>query len=186
MRIRKQFNGSLTRELRSNIPRCSLDFRFLYKMLNVYSIFRICKEILEKDKFAVHDEDFESNTALHLACLHGHSRVVNALITNGADIQCRNYLLWTPLDCAAAHGQPKCARMLLDSNADINPMDKNKTTPLHLTARYGHEKTAKLLIERGASVTQINSSGFNPLVTAIWHGKRYIFQITKFVFVLRR
>ena len=36
--------------------------------------FRICKEILKHDKYAVNDDDCENNTALHLACIHGHSR----------------------------------------------------------------------------------------------------------------
>eukprot|EP00094_Tigriopus_californicus_P006606 TCALIF_06362-PA protein Name:"Similar to trpa-1 Transient receptor potential cation channel subfamily A member 1 homolog (Caenorhabditis elegans)" AED:0.12 eAED:0.12 QI:8/0.6/0.31/0.93/1/1/16/267/1355 len=133
---------------------------------------RICKEILKRDKFAVNDEDSDSNTALHLASIHGHSKVVAALIESGADIEARNYYLWTPLDCAAAYGQPKCAKLLLDANAPIDPMDKNKTTPLHLAARSGHEKTVKLLIERGASLVQTNSEGHNALTMAILHGKK--------------
>eukprot|EP00095_Tigriopus_kingsejongensis_P005747 maker-scaffold28_size608977-snap-gene-2.12 protein:Tk05747 transcript:maker-scaffold28_size608977-snap-gene-2.12-mRNA-1 annotation:"transient receptor potential cation channel subfamily a member 1-like protein" len=157
---------------------------------------RICKEILKQDKFAVNDEDSDSNTALHLACMNGHSMVVTTLIASGADIEARNYYLWTPLDCAAAYGQPKCAKLLLDSfvqfvesmlektflainvefpikaNAPIDPMDKNKTTPLHLASRFGHEKTAKLLIERGASLIQTNSEGHNALTLAIQHGKK--------------
>ena len=87
------------------------------------------------DKFSVNDDDAESNTPLHLACVHGHSRVVSCLISAGADIGARNYYLWTPLDCAAAYGQPKCAKLLIDANAPIDPMDKNRTTPLHLAAR---------------------------------------------------
>lgn len=129
---------------------------------------------MKRDTFAVHDEDSESNSSLHLACINGHSQVVSTLLAYGADIKSRNYYLWTPLDCAAAYGQIKCAKILLDANADIDPMDKNKTTPLHLAARYGHERTAKLLIERGASVTQANTLGHNALVTAILHGKRCV------------
>ena len=75
-----------------------------------------------------------------------YSRLVSTLISYGADIKSRNYVLWTPLDCAAAYGQQKCAKILLDANADINPMDRNKVTPLHLAAKYGHEHTVKLLI----------------------------------------
>ena len=36
------------------------------------------------------------------------------LIGAGADIECRNYYLWTPIDCAAAYGQPKCVKQLID------------------------------------------------------------------------
>ena len=79
---------------------------------------RITKEILRRDRFAVNDEGSNSNTALHLACSYGHSRVVNILIQHGAEIEARNYYLWTPLDCAAAYGQPKCAKLLL--NVSLN------------------------------------------------------------------
>ena len=62
----------------------------------------------------MNDEDSDSNTALHLACIHGHARIVKTLIEHGAEIEARNYYLWTPLDCAAAYGQPKCVKLLLD------------------------------------------------------------------------
>ena len=74
---------------------------------------KIVKELLKRDKYSVNDEDFESQTALHLACIHGHFKVVAALIKADADIQARNYCLWTPLDCAAAHGWVKCAKLLI-------------------------------------------------------------------------
>ena len=65
---------------------------------------RLVREILERDQFSVNDEDYESQTPLHLACVHGHIKVVAALIEAKANIQARNYYLWTPLDCAAAFG----------------------------------------------------------------------------------
>ena len=74
----------------------------------------VCKEILKNDKYAINDDDCENNTALHLACRYGHSRVVSALINAGADIVARNYYLWTPMDCAAAYGQPKCVKILIE------------------------------------------------------------------------
>jgi hypothetical protein len=38
-------------------------------------ICRLVREILERDQFSVNDEDFESQTALHLACTNGHMKV---------------------------------------------------------------------------------------------------------------
>lgn len=37
---------------------------------------RLVKEILERDQFSVNDEDYESQTALHLACIRGHIKVL--------------------------------------------------------------------------------------------------------------
>ena len=74
---------------------------------------RIVREILSRDSYSVNDEDYESQTALHLACMHGHYKVVSLLIKAMADIQARNCYLWTPLDCAAAYGWVKCAQLLI-------------------------------------------------------------------------
>ncbi len=69
---------------------------------------------MKHDKYAVNDEDSDSNTALHLACIHGQNVVVSILIAAGANIEAKNYYLWTPLDGAAASGYFRCAEMLLD------------------------------------------------------------------------
>ena len=42
--------------------------------------------ILEHDPAAVNDEDNDSQTALHLACIHGKYDVVELLLDKGADI----------------------------------------------------------------------------------------------------
>lgn len=70
------------------------------------------------DDSAVYDEDEDSNTALHLACTNRRAKVAEVLLKNGADVQNRNLMKWTPLDCAAAVGAYHCAKLLLDvSNA---------------------------------------------------------------------
>ena len=80
--------------------------------------------ILEHDPAAVNDEDNDSQTALHLACIHGKYDVVELLLDKGADIEARDFNLWMPLDCAAAYGRPKCAKMLLEAGASVDPVDK--------------------------------------------------------------
>ena len=44
---------------------------------------------MKQNRMVVNDEDEDSNTALHLAALAGHNKVVQALIENGADIEAR-------------------------------------------------------------------------------------------------
>ena len=66
------------------------------------------------DDSAVYDEDEDSNTALHLACMNKRSKVAEVLLKNNADVQNRNLMKWTPLDCAASVGAYNCAKLLLD------------------------------------------------------------------------
>ena len=118
------------------------------------------------------DEDEDSNTALHLACINKRAKVVAKLLTYGADVQKRNSKKWTPLDCAAAAGSYKCAKLLLENDAPIDPMDRSKTTPLHLAAEGGHDRLILLLLDHGANIAQEDAYGRNMLELAILSNKR--------------
>ncbi|ELT91340.1 hypothetical protein CAPTEDRAFT_201917 [Capitella teleta] len=120
----------------------------------------------------INDEDEDSNTALHLASLAGHNKVVEALLQAGADVEARNCTLWTPLDCAAAKGWEKTVRVLLEADAPVDPMDKTKTTPLHLSSSRGHAGVVELLLKWHASVVQRDSEGRNCLDLAIDNGNK--------------
>lgn len=52
---------------------------------------------MNRDKTCVNDEDENSNTALHLAALHGHGKVVDILLTAGADVAARSVLYNSPM-----------------------------------------------------------------------------------------
>ena len=69
---------------------------------------------LSHDQTCVADEDENSNTALHLACLNKQSECVDALLRYDSDVQSRNDKKWTPLDCAASVGATRCAKLLIE------------------------------------------------------------------------
>ncbi|ROT68231.1 putative transient receptor potential cation channel subfamily A member 1-like isoform X2 [Penaeus vannamei] len=133
---------------------------------------RVVRELVRRHKLLIPDENEESNTALHLACLEGHPEVVKVLLEHGAEVEARNTSLWTPLDCASAKGHVYCVHLLLDYDAPLDPLDKTKTTPLQLAAREGHVAVTKLLLERGASLSACDSNGRNALEQAIAAGRR--------------
>ena len=47
----------------------------------------------------------ESNTALHIACVHGFEEIAVHLMGKGADVKSRNYNNETPLHLASYYGQ---------------------------------------------------------------------------------
>ena len=55
----------------------------------MFTCFSVVRELVRQNRMVVNDEDEDSNTALHLAALAGHNKVVQALIDNGADIEAR-------------------------------------------------------------------------------------------------
>lgn len=85
---------------------------------------RVVRDLVHRYKFLISDENEESNTPLHLACLEGHSEVVSVLLEAGADVEARNSSLWTPLDCASARGHVVCVHHLLDYDSPLDPLDK--------------------------------------------------------------
>ena len=75
-------------------------------------------------RYLAKDENENSDTPLHLACLQGHTDVVRVLLEAGADVDARNSSLWTPLDCASAKGHVLCVNELLDYDSPLDPIDK--------------------------------------------------------------
>lgn len=79
--------------------------------------------------------DDQGHTALHLAASLARQRIVDSLITNGADIHRGNYLGETPLirACLATHNaDQQCFNTLVASlNQSIRTLDTSKKSVLH-------------------------------------------------------
>jgi len=128
------------------------------------------------------------NFALSDACFHGHWRLVQYLIEQGADVNrasadtgetplhavlCKtNRVRYTPL-----------VRILLASGADPNHatlpgaetgsfMRDCRTkgeTPLHRAAAFGNEEDIRLLLDAGARIDAKDANGDTPLGWASWY-----------------
>ncbi len=71
-------------------------------------------------------DDSEDMTALHYAAEKGHTFVVNLLILNQANIECRNKSNNMPIHLAAKNGHVETVKFLLKGKSNHQTSKKNK------------------------------------------------------------
>ncbi|TVY89821.1 Serine/threonine-protein phosphatase 6 regulatory ankyrin repeat subunit B [Lachnellula willkommii] len=97
--------------------------------------------------------------ALHWAAAHGHSAVIEALLSRGADINAATRLKGhTPLQLAALWGNSRCVNILLQRGALVNVRDKLGRTAADLTSEPGISQALKSASNREESSKRRNST----------------------------
>jgi pectate lyase len=134
------------------------------------------------------------DTALHSAVRSSNLRIIELIMTKGADVAVRNDDGQTALDIAMDRGRTKIVKLLannrssvasiylaaflgdqarvrelIESGTDINAKDQSGMTPL-LRAISGRQiQLAKFLVENGANISIGNKWGQAPLIYALWN-----------------
>lgn len=90
-------------------------------------------------------------TALDWAAVKGHVEVVQFLLDNGADIDCRGSFGDTPLIRAAGNGQLEVVKLLLAAGADVNAKNNGGRTALYDAEGRRHSAVAVLLKAHGGT-----------------------------------
>jgi ankyrin repeat protein len=122
------------------------------------------------------------------AAFHGHWRLCEFLIENGADVNRASPDSGeTPLHAALCsdkrHGCGLVVKVLLAHGANPNCRTKPSAetggfvrdvrtraeTPLHRAAAFGDEETIQLLLDAGAVIDAKDMNGDSPLTWASWH-----------------
>ena len=90
-------------------------------------------------------------TALYAAAAMGHSRVVDALLRAGAEVDCAEFARGcTALYAAAECGRVTAVRVLLHAGADVDVRSQEGHTALYAAASEGHPDVVRLLLNAGA------------------------------------
>ena len=109
----------------------------------------------------------------------GDIGIMECLISNGAEINRKNYWGQTPIFSAAEGGRLEAAKLLIARGATVNAQGDFGATPLLVAVSNGCASVAKLLIDNGADVNLANSHGERPVHKAtsaymatllIWRG----------------
>lgn len=133
-------------------------------------------------------KSFGDNFDLNGAAFHGHWRLCQFLIENGADT---NHPLpdtgETPLHAAlckanspahhhvikvllAGGANPNCATKAgAETGGFMRDCRTRAETPLHRAAAFGSEETIQMLLDAGASKDAKDMNGDSPLTWASWH-----------------
>jgi len=107
------------------------------------------EELIKTDPQLVHATDYNGNTPLHSATLHGRVQVVKYLLEKGAKVNVQNLAGMTPLHFAAREGFLEVATILLSHNADVNIRNSQGWTALKWALEMDHADIADLLRKQG-------------------------------------
>jgi ankyrin repeat protein len=100
---------------------------------------------------------------LHVAVSGNRDKTVGLLITNGAKIDIRDALEWTPLFYAIYSGHQNLIQVLLTNDADVHAEDYRGNTPMHMAIRSGSMNIVNMIIAKGGDLDAKNNEGVTPL-----------------------
>jgi ankyrin repeat protein len=115
------------------------------------------KQLLDKGAHAYIQDDQWS--ALMMAAIIGDLDIVNALLSNDANLNAANDEGVTALMYAASAGHTAVVGALLAKGAAVNASDAAGLTALMLAANNGHADTVRALFDTGADLTARSRTG---------------------------
>lgn len=122
---------------------------------------------LNSDPNSISARNESRQTALHLAVVYDRAKLVELLVSRGADVICRDDYGQTPLHSSIDSRDVDIARLLILLGANIHATDNKGNTPLHLAARRAQKSSIELLILNGATVDIKNNDGKKPIDLAL-------------------
>ena len=125
----------------------------------------IVLDLLETKKW----DDIKGSYDLFVAGI-GYTKIVEALIRAGADVNAVNRDEKTALIFAASKGSVEAVKALIRAGADVNAVNKDEKTALMFATSKGYVEAVKALIEAGADVNAVDKYGNTALMFATIKG----------------
>ncbi|XP_033372055.1 ankyrin repeat domain-containing protein 36C-like isoform X2 [Parus major] len=119
------------------------------------------------NKHRINSYNPDKQTPLHLACINGHTDVVQFLVEKKCKLNPCDKLNKSPLMKAVEHQHKDCAAILLEHGANHDHRDVNGNTALHFAVMVSSKSLMELLLEHGADINAKNKFGYTPLTLAV-------------------
>jgi len=107
---------------------------------------------------------------IHWACTTNQLKCVHWLLEQGADINCKDSSLATPLTIAAQYGFADLVAYLIKNGADVNLLDKCNDSSLHWASYKGNVEIVGLLCHLGLPINDLDTYGQTPVHLAALRG----------------
>lgn len=148
----------------------------------------LTKKILKSNTIDVNIQDFEGNTALHVAIIRQNKSVFKEILFNTnskANLSIKNNeeqtVLWQALiqseELDDFDDRNSFPSMLIDKNCEINTTDSTGDSILHLCARQSFEKAAMFLVNKKAKINMLNNDSESVLHLACENGLYYLVKL---------
>lgn len=111
----------------------------------------------------------EGGNILHEACRKDDHKLVQLLISLGADVDAKSPE-GTPLQISLSYGKEGLVSSLLDLGADVNMCSHGTDPPLYIAAQRGYTDIARKILDLGASVDAHGPDAQTALHGASKHG----------------
>ncbi|MGC6436151.1 MAG: ankyrin repeat domain-containing protein, partial [Verrucomicrobiales bacterium] len=152
------FAVSMHRTKRILIP-LLLSVILLVPLMNNMTKLNEFKENFGKEKSEISSKASIKGSSIWAAAKRDDIELLEKKISEGFDVNKKDYLQATPLHWAAAYGNTESIDLLLKNGADIDAGDGKNSTPLHWASFMARPDSVKLLIDNNASVEKRNSDG---------------------------
>ena len=127
------------------------------KTVNFKGYFNICEYFLKEKKLVLFVELFDnnSNSALHLATLNGHSSIVSLLCEHGADSKKKNDEHVTPFEISCRKGYFEISKILIENYDPRENLSNSEDYPLHTACYEGAHEVVRVLLQKGSFLSVI-------------------------------
>jgi ankyrin repeat protein len=134
-------------------------------------------QLLRENGFEINAANFDEESALRWATIHGHEGPMQLLLERGVEIDAKDDKGRTALHLAAENGREAITLQLLEKGADAMTKSEAENTVLHWAAENGLEMVVRELLKKRVNIEARNVYKNTALHWAAWAGQEAVVRL---------